>query len=69
MVYDIMMEIVMYDLLDSEWTTELFLDFDNEKNLEFIDDQWRGYSNLGYKGYNSVLNLGSFSIFLFIYFV
>ena len=27
MVFDIMMEIVMYDILDSEWTTELFLEF------------------------------------------
>ena len=38
MVFEIMMEIVMYDILDSEWTTELFFNFDYESNSDFIDN-------------------------------
>ena len=68
MLFSIMVPVVMFDILESSWTTELIWNFDNDgqEALEYrIKEQML---NLGYDNHNSILILGSVFVFMGIYF-
>lgn len=68
-VFEFIIPVFTFDILDSSYTTELLLDFDyeaQEKQSQQIFDQIK---DLGYDTYNSWKLLGSISIYLVFYFV
>jgi hypothetical protein len=67
MIFEYILAVVMFDILDPSYTTELVFNFDSDSHKFMsskIIDQVR---DLGYGSFNSWLTLGSISIFLFIY--
>jgi hypothetical protein len=67
--YEMLIPFLQFDILDSQWTTELVMDFDfpEHRNMEDkILDQMR---NLGYETHSSILNLGSMWLFAMFYFI
>ena len=67
--YEVLVPFVQFDILDSQWTTELVMNFDypEHRNIQSnILDQMR---NLGYETHSSILNLGSLWIFAMFYFI
>ena len=71
--FALILPIVQFDLIPPEWSYELFLDFDDEPNDEFmaefdtsVFDQMK---DLGYESHNSLRLLGSLFIFAFLYYV
>ena len=70
MVFGLLVEVVMFDILDPAWTTEIVLKFDTIQQLSLQDempiDQW---IDLGYENHNALLNLGSLAIFSYIYLI
>ena len=68
MLFSILIPIVMFDIIDSGWSTELIFNFDfaaeGEKAQEEIMPQM---IDLGYEQHNSILNLGSVFVFLVVY--
>ena len=64
MMFSLMVPVVMYDILDSSYTSEFFLTFDwdgQEEESSSIRSQVR---DLGYGSHNSILNLGSVLVFV-----
>ena len=59
----------MFDVLDPEYSTKLVLDFDDEEHAIQSDRMFGQMVDTGYESYNSILNLGSLSVFFFFYFV
>jgi len=69
MMFSLMVPVVMYDILDSSYTSELLLTFDwdgQEEESSSIRSQVR---DLGYGSHNSILNLGSVLVFVCFYFI
>jgi hypothetical protein len=67
--FKVLLAFIMFDLLDSSYTTEVVLDFnydEQERKSILIADQTKV---LGYETCNSILSLGSLFLFLFAYFV
>lgn len=67
LLMSVLLPITQFDILDSEWTTELVLEFDEPSHEEYqyeIPDQTR---DLGYETRNSMLNLGCIALFLAFY--
>ena len=48
----------MFDILESEYTSELFLAFDFEGQEEQAKDILGQMAELGYDSHNAILNLG-----------
>ena len=62
--FQLILPFVMFDIISSQYSTEIVFQFDYEKQQELeqiIPDQTR---ELGYGSHNSLLNLGSLFIFL-----
>jgi len=63
MFFSILIPIVMFDIIDSEWSTELVFTFDSEGQEETAKDMSGQIMDLGYDSRNSILNLGSVFVF------
>ena len=61
--------IAMFDVLDSGWTTELVFEFDEDLHDSLEPEIFDQMETLGYETHNSLLNLGSISIFSSVYYV
>ena len=66
MFFQILLPFVTFEYLDSDWTTELILEFD-EKDMAPVPTILDQMMDLGYKGSSSILLLGSLFIFLLFY--
>lgn len=67
--FSIILPFVMFDFLETEYTTEVVFtfDYDGQERLNYkILDQMK---DLGYRTHNSMLNLGSLFIFVVLYFL
>ena len=66
MVWEVIIPIATFDVLDPDWTYKLVMDFDEDhwvENQNELFDQWR---DLTYDTKNVILILGSLSIFLIL---
>ena len=61
--------IVTFDILDSSWTTEIIFEFDEMLHDKLEPEIFDQMETLGYETHNALLNLGSMSIFSFIYYI
>jgi len=61
--YSSLLPIITFDILDPEWTTQLWFNFDYEKQRMLQDYELDQLEDLGYETHNSILNLGSMWIF------
>ena len=68
-VFKILGPIVKFDLLDSKFTTEKALEFDKESQLALQPTLRDSIIEMGYETHNSLLNLGSVSLVILLYFV
>lgn len=69
MLFSIMIPIVMFDIIDSSWSTELLFNFDEDAEEEKANLLRRQITDLGYDNHNAILNLGSVFIFLCFYLI
>jgi len=69
MFFSILIPIVMFDIIDSEWSTELVFTFDFENEEENAKDMHKQMQDLGYDSRNSILNLGSVFVFAMFYLI
>ena len=68
-VFKILIPIVTFDLLDSEFIAKKALEFDTESQVALKSTLRDSIIEMGYETHNSLLNLGSVSIFIILYFV
>ena len=68
-VFQILIPIIQFDLLDSEYTTEKVLEFDTESQLALQPTLRDSIIEMGYETHNSLLNLGSSFLFILFYFM
>ena len=61
--------VATFDILDSGWTTELVFEFDEEMHDTLEPEIFDQLESLGYETHNALLNLGSLSIYSFVYLV
>ena len=61
--------IAMFDITDPSYTTELFFKFNHRKEKDLQNGRMGQIVDLGYKANSFTLNLGSLSLFMFIYFI
>jgi len=54
---------VTFDVLESEYTTEVLLDFEYEKHREVEIEIFDQIRDLGYETHNAIFNLGSLFVF------
>ena len=64
-----MIPIVTFDILDSDWTTQLLFKFDKLMHIRLEPTIFDQMETLGYETHNALMNLGSLAIFSFIYYV
>jgi hypothetical protein len=64
-----MISVIMFDILDSSYTTELIFDFDEDYQRILSKKILDQVKDLGYETHNSWLILGSIAIFLVVYLV
>ena len=58
----LLVPVVTFDVLDTQYTSELILDFDYENQVSFNE----GLANLKYESNNAVLNIGGLFLFMII---
>lgn len=61
--------IVTFDILDSDWTTALVFEFDEDMHEKLEPSIFDQMETLGYETNNSLMNLGSLAIFSLLYYV
>mmetsp|Transcript_22772 Transcript_22772/g.35061 ORF Transcript_22772/g.35061 Transcript_22772/m.35061 type:complete len:197 (-) Transcript_22772:1108-1698(-) len=66
-LFQVLIPIAMFDVLDPDWTTKLIFTFDEEQQRLLREDMTPQMIDLGYETHSSVLNLGSLSIFAIFY--
>jgi hypothetical protein len=67
--YAALVPVIKFDILDSEWTTELVFMFNKPKQRDFQTFTLDQMEDIGYDTHNSVLNLGSLWLFSLYYFL
>jgi hypothetical protein len=65
----VLIQVAMFDLLSSDWTTDLLLKYKGDTQEEFQADTLDQAQDIGYETHYSLKNLGSLGIFLALYFV
>ena len=68
MLFQIMVPIIMFDVLDSDYSADLVLNFDAEGQEENLKSSQQTV-DLGYETHNSILNLGSVFVFALFWFL
>lgn len=68
MMFSLMVPVVMYDILDSSYTSELVFTFDFEAEEQLSSSIRSQVRDLSYDSHNSILNLGSVLVFVAFYF-
>ena len=62
----VMIEVAMFDILPSDYTTDLIFEYAEKEDDQKIFGQMK---DIGYESSSSLKNLGSLSIFTFLYFL
>lgn len=68
MFFQAMIPIAMFDIFDTDWTTEVVLDFSEQKQDKFQVERLDQMTDLGYESNSAMLNLGSLALFTIAYF-
>lgn len=66
MFFEIIIPVIMFDLLEADYSTKLILTFEEDSNSALDYDQMR---NIGYETDNSFLNLGSLALLEVLYLI
>jgi hypothetical protein len=64
MMFEILIPFVMFDILESDYSIDLVLNFDEPKQAELAELVFDQIENLGYETHNSILNLGTVAVLL-----